>query len=717
MAQGWSFKGAPQHGLPAGSEVTLVDGTTFCISDCTGDIGAGREQGLFYDDTRYLSRLGLTVDGEELEPLGVHVHDSYWGEFILRRRPRYGLADSTLLVVRSRYVGNGMLEEVALSNYSAQHIEVELALHVLTDFASLFEVKEDRVHPHRGITMLSESRRDQVGFRLDLGSETRAVAVRPSDHPQVEGEHIRWRRRLGPRQTSSVSIEIVPSADGIEPRPRYRKDQPAAVSPPATEIAQWRAEATRISTPSPALDAVFACTIEDLGALRVGGIEPEGPVIAAGAPWFMTLFGRDSLLTSWMLLPVDPGLGLGTLRTLALLQGAAVNERSEEQPGRILHEVRSGIDTALELGRRGAYYGSVDATPLFVMLFGELWRWGADSAVLAELLPHVDRALEWIECYGDSDGDGFVEYQRLSERGLINQGWKDSFDAVAFSDGRSAGAPIALSEVQGYAYAAFCTRAEVADALGDDAMARRYRTMAADLKRRFNAAFWLEDRGYLAMALDRDKRPVDALASNMGHCLWTGIVDEDKAEAVAARLVCTELASGYGVRTLATSMHAYNPMSYHNGSVWPHDTAIAVAGLMRYGYVKEAHQLALGLLDAAEQLGGHLPELFCGLPREEFGFPVPYPTSCQPQAWAAAAPLLVWRALLRLDPDVPSGEVFCAPALPQAMVPLRSRQVHLAGRMIDIEVDEGSWSLGGLPPGLALRRRPCPMPGVVEPTS
>ena len=296
------------------------------------------------------------------------------------------------------------------------------------------------------------------------------------------------------------------------------------------------------------------------------------------------------------------------------------------------------MDAARSLGGGSVYYGSIDSTPLFVMLLGELHLWGAEPADVAELLPAADRALDWIEQYGDRDGDGYVEYERATDRGLRNQGWKDSFDGVTFADGRIADTPIALAEVQGYAYAAYVARAEIAERAGDTGTAERWLDRAAALRVSFNRDFWLPEHGWFALGLDRDKRPIDSLASNIGHCLWTGIVDEDKAEPVAEHLLSPEMFTGWGVRTLASSMSAYNPMSYHNGSVWPHDNALIAAGLMRYGYVEHAQRIATGLLDAAARFGGRLPELFCGFDRTEFDAPVPYPTSCSPQAWAAASP-------------------------------------------------------------------------------
>jgi glycogen debranching enzyme len=419
----------------------------------------------------------------------------------------------------------------------------------------------------------------------------------------------------------------------------------------------------------------------------------------------MALFGRDSLLTSAMMLPFFPELAVGTLRTLARLQGRRENLLSEEQPGKILHEVRLGADLSLALGGESVYYGSVDSTPLFVLLVGEALRWGMPLPVVRELLPAVDRSLAWIERYGDRDGDGFVEYQRSTDRGLVNQGWKDSFDAIAFADGRAARPPIALAEVQGYCHAAYLARADIATALGRPAEADSWRRRAAALKERFHEAFWLPERGCYAMALDADKRPVDPVSSNMGHCLWSGIVAEEVAGRVVEHLVSPAMFTGFGIRTLSSEAASYNPVSYHNGSVWPHDTALVAAGMARYGFREEAERVLSGLLDAAAAFGGRLPELFCGFGRDEVPVPVPYPTSCSPQAWAAGVPFEVLRTGLGLEADLPAGRFEAGPAMP-LLGGVRIRGLRLGGRPVSLGAEGVEVSVEGLPDGVRSGPRP-----------
>ena len=426
----------------------------------------------------------------------------------------------------------------------------------------------------------------------------------------------------------------------------------------------------------------------------------------------MTLFGRDSLLTGWMTLPLNVGLALGTLETLARVQGRRVDPLTEEEPGRILHELRLGPDNDETLGG-SHYYGTVDATPLFVMLLAECLRWGGDPERVRRLLPAADEALAWVENYGDRDGDGFVEYRRATDRGLSNQGWKDSFDAISDRAGRLAESPIALCEVQGYVYAAYLARAYLAETLdGDTTGAAAWRATAAGLRNAFHERFWLPDRGWYALALDGSKRTVDALGSNVAHALWTGIATDKCAAVLIQHLAEPTMDSGYGLRTLSADMARYNPMSYHNGSVWPHDTAIAVAGLLRYahlpGSVELAQRLTRGLLDAAAAFGGRLPELFCGFPRAQFKPPVPYPTSCSPQAWASAAPLLLVRAFLGLDPDVPRRRLDLAPRVPEDWGRLNVTRLRLGAEVVHVHAHPDGASVSGLPEGWAVGEPAAP---------
>ena len=501
---------------------------------------------------------------------------------------------------------------------------------------------------------------------------------------------------LGPRKPWELCIEVVVSLAEEVVAPRFRCGVDDVDALPAKSLASWRAALPVIDTDAPGMALAVRRAGEDLGSLRIFDPEhPETPILAAGAPWFMTLFGRDSLLTGWMTLLADSTLSRGVLETLARLQGEDVNPATEEEPGRILHEVRFGSSTGRSLRGGDVYFGSIDATPLFVMLLGELHRWHAAEETVSQLLPHADRALAWIDEFGDRDGDGYVEYQQRGERGLANQGWKDSWDAVRHVNGELARAPIALCEVQGYVYSAYLARAHLASDAGDTATATRYRVKAEELRRRFNEDFWLEETGWYAMGLDADKRPIAALASNVGHCLWTGIIEPDRAALVAKRLMSADLFSGWGIRTLAASMAAYNPVSYHNGSIWPHDNALCAAGLARYGFVEEAHRVIGAQVEVAMTHQGRLPELFAGFERGNPPSPASYPASCSPQAWAAGAPLLWLRSLLRLDPWASGGRVWLQPELPPWMRRLHVKGIAIAGQRLDVVVQDGTCEVSG----------------------
>jgi glycogen debranching enzyme len=691
----WASSGPSAGEGAAGNSVTLVEGSTFCISEPGGDIHSGGMRGLFVRDTRVLSRWQLVVDGRIPEPLTIQQAEPYAAAFFARMAPPAGLADSTLLVVRRRYVGDGMREDITIQNTAPRPARCVVRLAADADLADLFEVKDGRARP--GTAMSMSAADSAMIFSSRAGEPRRGLLISGDGSPAVAGDALEWHAEIPARGQWMVSVEVVPVTDGVPMALRHPRGQAVEHAIPARRLREWRQSAPRVHTSDRDLAAVLHRSTEDLGALRIFDPEHPGrPVVAAGSPWFMALFGRDSLLTSWMLLPWDAGLAIGTLQTLAGRQGNSFDAASEEEPGRILHEVRFGPAATLALGGRSTYYGTADATSLFVMLLGELQRWGGHDAEVQALLPHADRALDWIERCGDADGDGFVEYCRKTSRGLVNQGWKDSWDGINFADGRIAEPPIALAEVQGYTYAAYRARATFARQAGDMRCATEWDAKADRIKQAFNDAYWLADHGWFAVALDREKRPVDTLTSNIGHCLWTGIADPGKAALVAEQLMSEDMFSGWGIRTLAASMTAYNPMSYHNGSVWPHDNALCAAGLMRYGFTGHAQRIAEGIFDAAAHFGHRLPELFCGFPRTDYPIPVPYPTSCSPQAWAAAAPLQLLHTLLRLTPELPGRRVWCAPAIPDRFLPISLRNLRLEAARLTIDVRNDGWELTGL---------------------
>jgi glycogen debranching enzyme len=687
--------------------VTLVEGSSFCISLANGDIHPELPHGAFFEDTRILSRWNLTVNGQPLEPLTAETKEPYRALFIGRVPRSDGYADSPLIVERLREVGAGILEEITIRNYSPEEAECVVTLSAESDFADLFEVKEARVQRH-----WEESRQpggDSLLIRAVWQDVTKGVIVIGTG-AEVTADALSYRAVVPGRGRWSAQLSVVPTVDGSAlPTSSFIRPAGGEISRSDRRRQEWVAKIPKLHMSNRSIERTLRRSYDDLGALRIEDpAHPERIVVAAGAPWFMTLFGRDSLWASEMALPVDPSLALGTLQTLADRQGRVVDRMSEEEPGKILHEVRLGVSSGLALGGKSVYYGSIDATPQFVMALGSVSRWGFAKDTIAALLPHADRALDWIRDYGDKDGDGFVEYERLNDQGLINQGWKDSWDGINFADGTLAEPPIALCEVQALVYTAYMARAWMAYDAGDAPLAARLVDQAAHLKKRFNEEFWLPDRGYFAVALDGKKRPVDACASNMGQCLWHGIVDDDKVPLVAERLMSPEMFSGWGVRTLASDMGAYNPASYHNGSVWPHDNAIIAAGLLRYGFVEEAQRIASALLEAADYSDGRLPELFCGFSRDQVAVPVPYPTACSPQAWAATTPIMLVTSLMRYDAHVSRGGVWMDPVLPESYGDLHITNAPLAGGRITIDIAGSEPSIQGLPEGITFHREHRP---------
>ncbi len=702
----WTFEVRPPVVGPSGAGVTLVDGSCFCISAINGDIDASSPQGLFYRDTRFLSSWRVQVNGSTLEPLGVERSEPFAATFVTRARPTPDRDDSTLLVNRRRFVGNGMREDLVLSNLTSEPSACALSIELDADFAHVFEVKEQ--HPTRRPAPSAYAADNHLRYLAKWSDGERELFVHGDESAIFSEGRIVIQLVVPPKGQWSTSVQLEVALDGVKAEPHFAVSRPLHHSEPVVRLRSWRQRSPSIASGNDALASIVSTAVEDLGSLRMFDSKvPDRVTVAAGSPWFMTLFGRDSILTSWMTLLVDPSLAAGTMRALAELQGVRDDPLTEEEPGRILHEVRWGAPYSEGIG--DVYYGTADATPLFVMLAAELRKWGLGDDWFPAMLEHVDRALRWIDDYGDRDGDGFVEYKRATDRGLLHQGWKDSFDAVTFASGRAAEPPIALCEVQGYVYAAYMGRAQLAAEAGDPLGVEHWTKRASSLKLAFNESFWLPERGWFALALDADKSPVDALASNMGHCLWTGIVDDSKASQVVEHLMSPEMFTGWGIRTLASSMDAFNPVSYHNGSVWPHDTAVVIAGLMRYGFAEEAQRVALGLIEAAVRMGGKLPELFCGFDKAEYGSPVAYPTSCSPQAWSAASIFLVLRALLRFEPAMQTRALSIDPHLPSELGSLNIENVPLGHSRLTIEVgDRGAVHIRGLPPGV----RTAPSVGV-----
>ncbi len=680
----WVLAGEPTSlGDPTGL-ITLVDGQTFCLSGRSGDFNTNPTHGVFFADMRVLSQARLLVGGVTVEPLTVSLTDASDCTFV-GRSVAHHQADPRILVVRRRQLGSVWHEQIELRNTTAGEVSAVVELEVAADFADVFAIKEGRPSSEGAHTL--EVKESSLLFGWRLGDVHRQAELTVEGPPvQVSTRGFVWSVTIDPHAVCMLQLDLTVAlgSSWIERR-HHHPSLPNA----ANRNIGWRSSVPKLRTANRLLSAAYDRSVEDISALRLH--DPTGrhrPVIAAGAPWYMTLFGRDALISAYMSLPIDPTLAMGVLEALAELQGRNVDLMSEEEPGRIMHETRYlGIDAPTLTGGN-TYYGSVDATPLFVVLLGELSRWGLGEESLRALLPNADRALTWMHEYGDRDGDGYLEYLKTSDRGLANQGWKDSNDGIRYRDGRVAEAPLALCEAQGYAYAAYLARASIATRLGDLETASHYRERAERLKVRFNHDFWIDDLGWYAVALGPDKEPVDSLTSNIGHCLWSGIVTDERAALVAERLMSPEMWNGWGIRTLASDERAYDPMSYHCGTVWPHDGALCAAGLQAYGFHDAALIVANGLLAASEAWQGRLPELFSGLDRLDVETPIPFPTSCSPQAWAAATPFLLLRIMLGMEPDDENG--LRVDPIPGAIEDdLLLAGVRLVDRRFNVRIDDG----------------------------
>jgi glycogen debranching enzyme len=640
-----------------GKVLGIKEGETFVYSDVEGNLDDRRELGLglYHRDTRYLSRFGIRVSGRQPILLSSSAERAYLAHVDLTNPDLYEedlpvVPQHSLSIRRVRVIGDRVFERTRVHNYNAFPVEIELEMTFGADFADIFEVRglsrETRgtYEPPR-----AEDRRIEFAYVGDdaVRRVTRIEFAATPGHVDVRGDLVTatFRLHLAAHETASLMLTIEPLADGEAPAP-VAFDQ--VVQGLRHSYEEWERESTHIRTDNELFDQLLARGIRDLRALytEIDG----GGVIAAGIPWYVAVFGRDTLITSHQMLMLSPRPARESLRALAEHQGTEVNDWRDEEPGKILHEIRRGELAGSGFLPHAPYYGSVDATPWFLILLAQHFRWTNDLGFVKELLPAAEAALMWIDQYGDQDADGFVEYRSRSPRGLRNHGWKDAHDSVLHEDGSLAEPPIALAEVQAYVYMAKVRMADVYTALGDYERAVALRDEATVLRRRFNDRFWMEEEQFFAGALDGDKRQVRTIVSNPGHALYCGIVDDSKAGAVARRMFQPDLYSGWGVRTMSKSAKGYNPMSYHNGTVWPHDNALIAAGLKRYGYLSATNRIASALFEAATFVDYmRLPELFCGFTRRSPNPPVQYPVACSPQAWAAGAPFLMLQALLGIS--------------------------------------------------------------------
>jgi glycogen debranching enzyme len=673
--------------------LTILEGSTFCISDDRGDI-AGETSGFFAHDTRFLSRLLVRVAGAAPLLLSSGRVEHFQAAFYLRNGTANGLPRDAVSIARERFVSTGMQEKVTLRNESVDRLDLELVLEAEADFADIISVKLHDFSlgdpelaqplPPPAPTSLDESgRRLSIDDpRGDLG--TQLVFSKPG---RLDARAMTFAISLGPHEQWHLDVDVLPWIEDDLATVEQLDDERETVG---DVVAAWTLRVPRVRGGWESLRRAFDRSIADLAALRMRTGEYRRPLFAAGMPWFMTVFGRDTAITSLQTLVLGPEIAMGALDALTELQAQSEDPTIDAEPGKIVHEVRAGRCAETWFPR---YYGSIDSTPLYLVLLAETWRWTDDASLARRLREPALLALEWIDRYGDRDGDGFVEYSRKVDSGLANQSWKDSGDSQRFQDGSFAEAPIAAVEVQGYVYDAKRGLAELArEVWRDKALAERLEREADVLRTRFDEAFWIDERGgFYALALDGKKRKVDARSSNMGHLLWSGIVPQERVPKVVDQLLSEELWTGWGIRTMASDAAAFNPISYHNGTVWPHDTALAAWGLARHGYTAEARRVGRALIEAAAHFDWSLPEVFAGYARDETPFPIAYPTAARPQAWAAGTPILLVRVLLGIEPDRERQRLVSTVTdeLPSWLDGLRVEGIRAFGRTWTAAVERG----------------------------
>ena len=677
----------------------LQHGDTFALFDLHGDIGmfGTGEQGLYRHGTRHLSRFGLRLHGRRPLLLSARVKEDneLFGADLTNpdiplTKPGTVLTRDIVHLFRSRFLWeDAWHERIRLRNYGHSTVPVALTFDFEADFADIFEVRGTR-RTQRGTLLEPEIDGSDVRLRYrGLDGEERWTLVQWSDRPaEISRRLTRFEYQLLPRESTSLSLEIQCGHNARSVRRPRTYD--AAVGEAAAALEDARRHYCNVEGSSERFNRWVRRSAADVRMLTAN--TPYGAYPYAGVPWFSTPFGRDGIITALQLLWVNPQLARGVLGYLAATQADDVHPGQDAEPGKILHETRNSEMARLGEVPFGRYYGSVDSTPLFIVLAGEYFARTGDRAFIATLWPHVERALEWIDRYGDRDGDGFVEYARRSATGLVQQGWKDSQDSVFHADGMLADSPIALCEVQAYVYAARKHASAMAEALGDPARTMGLQQQAEELRAAFEAQFWCEEEATYALALDGRKRPCRVRASNAGHCLFGGIASTERARQVAEMLVGPDMFSGWGIRTIAAVEQRYNPMSYHNGSVWPHDNGLIADGFSRYGFDDLVMKPFGALFDASAAMDAYrLPELLCGFRRRPGEGPTLYPVACSPQAWASGVVFQLIQACARLSVDIDGSRlVVHRPMLPPFLTYLKFTSLELPFGVVDLLVERES---------------------------
>jgi len=653
------------------------------VTDISGNVPRGTPLGLFRSDTRYLNLYWLQLDGATLIPLSF-TRKGYIANVSLTNpeitTDGKTVPEGTLHILRTMFISTNFYEKMFIKNTNNFPVKLKLSLSYDTDFLDIFEVKGISVNKKGLRAIIEGDEGKNVILRYEgLDNVIRRTEFYFKPSPEIFWDTAIFSLDIAPYETREIDIEVVMTLGGV---PVIRQEFVAAKKEIEESYDRWQRGLTQITTDSELMNNVFDTCILDLRSLIIN-TKKDLLVPAAGIPWYDTIFGRDSLITCFQTLMLNPSLSASTLRFLTLYQGTKVDPWTDEQPGKILHEIREGELANLHHIPHTPYYGTIDATLLYLVLMSEYYKWTGDSKLLSDIKMGAEAAVRWIDSYGDIDKDEFVEYIRMSERlGLQNQGWKDSHNSIIFANGSLAQPPIALSEVQGYVFDA---KRRFAEMYPDSDLAKKVMAESNTLKEKYNEVYWLPDKNFYAEALDKDKRKVDSITTNPCHNFWSGILPPERANIIAGRIMEPDMYSGWGIRTLASSEVAYDPQSYHNGSVWPHDNSIIAWGLKRYGYSAEANKIITSLLEASKYFDYRLPELFCGYPRKDNEAPVIYHSTCSPQAWASGSIVLFMQTMLGLYPDAPNNFLYVKPDLPEWMKLVTIKNLVVGDEKISIE--------------------------------
>ncbi len=672
--------------------LTINQGSTFMVTEQNGQINADSELGVFANDTRFVSYYAISANGQPWVRLNSSV-TAYYAARIYLTNPALDTEDGTIAqgslgFIISRAAAESIHEDLDITNYSLKAVRFNLEIALRSDFADIFEVKAHKFVRRGHIVSRWDEESSSLHTTYTNRDFHRCFTYQARDYtspPQYANGRITFEVELEAGASwHTCCYYILVEGD----RTRTPTSECYQRSSDTEQLQQqWLDCATKVTTANEDVYRLYHQSIEDMGALRLydHNFDEDVWLPAAGVPWFVTIFGRDSLIVSLQNMLVHAGFAHGALKKLAQLQATVLDDWRDAQPGKISHEIRFGELAHFNKIPFTPYYGTADATPLYLIVLHEAWKWMGDDSLLKEYREVALRCLEWIDNYGDLDGDGFQEYKSRSSQGIENQGWKDSGDAVVYPDGSQVKPPKALCELQGYVFDAWMRMAEVFTSLGENERAASLRTKADQLQRRFEEHFWCEDIGFYAYALDPQKQPVRTIASNPGHCLWSGIISPERAARVVGQLMEPDMWTGWGIRTLSARNPAYNPYSYHLGSIWPHDNGIIALGFKRYGFAAEAAQVARGISEAASYFSNYrLPEVYAGIELQPGTFPIQYWQANVPQAWAAGSVFHLLQAILGLQADAPNNQLYVDPHLPHWLPEITLRQIAVGNARVDL---------------------------------